>query len=210
MYETILFVDFDGTITAEETLDGAMRLFIPKKEYEEKVKEVLEGKISLSQALHSAFDHTPAAELPRLEEYVRGVALRPGFEAFLDTMDELKVPIVVISGGLKPLVETKLKAYENRFLGMHYVDIDTSGGFIRLDSKYDDGKEVLKKTDIMSQYEYRSAICIGDGYTDIHMALACDFVFARDVLAAALTEKGIPFHPWNDFYDVAEAIKSSR
>ncbi len=210
MYETILFVDFDGTITAEETLDGAMRLFIPEKEYEEKTKELLEGKISLSHALHFAFDHTPSAELPKMEEYVRGVALRSGFEEFLDVMDDLQIPVVVISGGLKPLVETKLKVYEHRFLGMHYVDIDTSGGFIKLDSKYDDGKEVLKKTDIMSQYEYAFAICIGDGYTDINMALASDLVFARDVLAKALAAKGIPFHAWNDFYDVLEVIKSSR
>ena len=37
-----------------------------------------------------------------------------------------------------------------------------------------------------------------------------DVVFARDKLAEILDQKGISYTPWNDFYDVAAAIKSSK
>lgn len=33
MYEKILFVDFDGTVTSEETLEGILRRFTDPGEY---------------------------------------------------------------------------------------------------------------------------------------------------------------------------------
>ena len=41
MYDTIVFVDFDGTITLEDTLEGAIRLFASLEEFRS-VKEKLE------------------------------------------------------------------------------------------------------------------------------------------------------------------------
>ena len=40
MYDTILFLDFDGTITSEETLEGSMRRTIDPDLYKEKQKEI--------------------------------------------------------------------------------------------------------------------------------------------------------------------------
>ena len=44
----------------------------------------------------------------------------------------------------------------------------------------------------------------------MNMAQAVDTVFARDVLAKFLTKLGRPYLPFEDFYTVAEAIRSSR
>ena len=41
----------------------------------------------------------PPALLPRMLDYVRGVSMRPGFAAFLDTCEALDIGVVVISGG---------------------------------------------------------------------------------------------------------------
>ncbi|HML38865.1 MAG TPA: haloacid dehalogenase-like hydrolase, partial [Bacillota bacterium] len=154
---------------------------------------------------HQVFDHTPSSRFPEMMEYVRKVPIRDGFPEFLDEMEALGIPVVVISGGLRQLLEEKIGKYRDRFLGMHYVDLDISGEYMKLVSDYDDGREVLKKTDIMAQYDYRTAICIGDSYTDLNMAAASDIVFARDILAAYLKKEGKPFIPWNDFYDVIKA-----
>lgn len=207
MYDTIIFVDFDGTITMEDTLDGAMRLFVSKEEYEEKYHEMIKGRLTLSEALHLVFDYTPSSRFPEMMAYIQKVPIRDGFAEFLDEMKALEIPVVVISGGLRQLLEVKIGEYKNRFLGMHYVDLDISGENMRLVSAYDDGKEVLKKTEIMAQYDYRTAVCIGDSYTDINMAAASNVVFARDILADVLKKEGKPFIAWNDFYDIIEAIK---
>lgn len=215
MYERIVFVDYDGTIMSQDTLGGAMRILVPKEEYEEKEREMLSGKITLSQAIHCAFDGRPSSRVQEIVDFVMGVEIRPGFEAFLDEMEALEIPVVVISGGLRQLIEPKIGKYRDRLLGMHYVDLDTSGETMRLVSDYDDGKEVLKKTDVMALYDYKSAIGIGDSYTDFNMSREClsregGMVFARDILADFLKREGIPFYPWNDFYDIVEIIKSSK
>lgn len=206
MYDKILFVDFDGTITAEDTLDGCLRLFVPQEEYDKSLQDMTQGRLTLSDALHQVFDHTPSSRFPEMMEYVRKVPIRDGFPEFLDEMKALDIPVVVISGGLRQLLEEKIGEYQDHFLGMHYVDLDISGEYMKMVSDYDDGKEVLKKTDIMAQYDYKTAICIGDSYTDLNMAAASDIVFARDILAAYLKSEGKPFIPWNDFYDVIKAL----
>ena len=68
----------------------------------------------------------------------------------------------------------------------------------------------MQKTLIMDRYEYRKAISVGDNITDYRMALASDQVFARDTLASILEKNKIPYTPWEDFYDVARSISSSK
>lgn len=210
MYNKILFVDFDGTITAEDTLDGALRLAVPKELYEEKTREMLSGRMTLAQVVREGFESIPSSMFPRMMEYLDQVQLREGFTQLLDTADELGIPVVVISGGLRQMIEKKIGHLQDRLLGMHYVDLDLTGQYMHLVSDYDDGMEILAKTKIMAQYDYKHALCIGDSYTDINMAVASDVVFARDKLAEILAQKGIAFTPWNDFYDVVAAIKSSK
>nr|HML38916.1 haloacid dehalogenase-like hydrolase [Bacillota bacterium] len=138
MYDKILFVDFDGTITTEDTLDGSMRLFVSKEEYDKKFHEMIQGSLTLSQALHLVFDNTPSSRFPEMMEYIHKVQIRDGFEEFLDEMEAVGIPVVVISGGLRQLLEVKIGKYKDRFLGIHYVDLDISGENMKLVSAYDD------------------------------------------------------------------------
>ncbi|HPX92816.1 MAG TPA: HAD-IB family phosphatase [Bacillota bacterium] len=210
MYETILFLDFDGTITSEETLEGSMRLCIDPLLYEEKEREMLEGRRSLADTLHLAFSLIPCNRMADIMAYVRNVPLRPGFDQLLDLAEEKGIPVVVISGGLKPVIEEKLSPYRDRLLDVHSVETRCVDGRIRLISPYEDKGDLMEKTRIMAQYSYKEAICAGDGHTDVRMALASEQVFARDTLAAILKKQGVPYEPWEDFFDVARLIKSSR
>lgn len=204
MFDTILFLDFDGTITTEETLSGAMRLCIDPALYREKAQEMMEGKRTLADTVRFAFENIPSASLPEIMEYVRGVPIRPGFAELLSGMQAQGIPVVVISGGLQPYVEEKLAPYRDRLLAIHSVELDTSGAMMALHSPYERGGDMLDKPLIMAQYAYRRAVCVGDGLTDIRMATLCEKVFARDELAQALRRKGTPFTPWEDFFDVLQ------
>lgn len=210
MYQTIVFTDFDGTITMEDTLAGAVRLFSDPEEFQLYSQKLTHGEITLSQVVRYAFDGAPSDLLPRLLSYVDTVPIRPGFSAFLQTMNELDIPVVVISGGIRQFSERKLAPWRQQLLGLHAVELDASGSTMRLISDYDDGNELLKKTDVMALYDYQHAIGIGDSFTDLNMAQAVDTVFARDVLAQFLQSHAKPFHPYEDFFSIAEAIKSSR
>ena len=210
MYKTIVFTDFDGTITMEDTLAGAIQLFASPEEFREYSEKLAAGTMTLSQVVRYAFDGAPSDRLPRMLDYVDSVAMRPGFSEFLDAMEALSIPVVVISGGVRQFSERKLAPYRSRLLGLHAVELDASGPEMRLLSQYDDGNELLKKTDVMALYDYERAIGIGDSFTDMNIAQAVDTIFARDVLAKFLQKLGRPFIPYEDFYTVAEAIRTAQ
>ena len=48
---------------------------------------------------------------------------------------------------------------------------------------------------------------VGDGFSDRCIAEAADRVFARDGLARYLGGRGVAYEPFDDFYDVAGALR---
>ena len=206
MYHRILFLDFDGTITSEETLEGCMALSIDRELYKQKQQEMMEGKITLAEALHQGFATIPAHKLPLMMDYVRGVPVRPGFKELLLAMKEEGIPVVVISGGLKPCIEEKLEPYRDLIMDVYSVNVEEEGGTLKLISDYEEKGDMMEKTLIMKKYDYEESICAGDSFTDIRMAKASDMVFARDRLAKILEKEGIDYIPWEDFYDIKDKI----
>ena len=210
MYRTVAFVDFDGTITLEDTLEGAIRLYADPEEYRAMRQKLVKGEITLSRVVRYAFDGAPSDRLTRMLDYVDRVGIRPGFPEFLDEMERQEIPVVVISGGIRQFVERKLAPYRDRLLGLHAVDLDVSGPGMRLVSAYDDGNELLKKTDVMALYPHEHAIGIGDSFTDRNMALAVDTIFARDELERYLQKLGRSYIPYGDFFDVVRTLQKSE
>jgi 2-hydroxy-3-keto-5-methylthiopentenyl-1-phosphate phosphatase len=49
-------------------------------------------------------------------------------------------------------------------------------------------------------------VYVGDGYSDRCAALAADRVFATDLLAEYLDERGVAYEPFTDLSDVAQAL----
>lgn len=208
MEKTIVFVDFDGTIMMEDTLDGSVRLFASSEEYRTVRGKLVAGEMTLSQVVRYAFDGAPSSRLGRMLEYVDSVQVRPGFSEFLDEMARRQIPVVVISGGIRQFVERRLAPYRDKILAIHAVDLDVSTEQMQLISPYDDGNELLKKTDVMALYKYSHAVGIGDSYTDMKMALAVDTIFARSELAQYLMKLKKPYLPYESFFDVIKAMNN--
>lgn len=202
IYDKILFIDFDGTITSQETLEGVMHRTIEPKLYKEKQQEMLSGKITLSEALHFGFGTIASHKIDIIMNYVRSIPIRDGFFDLLKLMKEKDIPVVIISGGLRPYVEEKLKPYKNLLLDIHSVVLDYSGEYMRLVSDYEEDGEIMQKTLVMAKYNYNYGICIGDSFTDFNMSQASDLIFARDILAQFLKKQGISYVPWEDFNNI--------
>ncbi len=206
MNKPIIFTDFDGTITTEDSISGAIMPYVDKKEFMEYAKKLEKGEITLSAVVRYAYDNRPAEWLDGMLKYIDTVKIRPGFEEFLDDMEKKGIPVVVISGGFRQFSERKLAPYMKKITALHAVEMNVDGDKLKVVSGYDDGNELLKKTDVMKLYDYDFAIGIGDSYTDKNMAQAVDRCFARDVLAAYLDKTGTPYTPYEDFYDVLKGI----
>lgn len=207
MYKNIVFIDFDGTITTEDTLTGAIRPFVSESEFREYYNKLKSGEMTLSQVVRHAYDGRSAELIPQMLEYIDSVDIRTGFEVFLDRMKELDIPVVVISGGFRQFSERKLRPYMGKITSLHTAELTVEEERIRLVSQYEDDNELLNKIEVMELYDYEYSIGIGDSFTDKNMAQAVDLAFARDVLAEYLDEAGVSYLPYEDFFDVIKGIE---
>lgn len=207
-YDKLIFVDYDGTITTQDTVLKSINLFMDPKEAYKTVTKLHEGEITLNKAVHGCFDGLDANLLDQMVDNIKDVNIREGFEEFLFRMDELQIPVVLLSAGFEPLIMSKIGHLKHSFLDMYYGRIDASGETLKIDSDFDDGIELINKQEVMNLYKSDMKIIIGDGLTDLGMAINADVAFARGQLVDMLKDRGVDYVLWNDFFDVTRKIEA--
>lgn len=202
----IVFCDFDGTITAEETFVAVLKKFAPEISAQ-LIPQMYARQLTLRQGVRQILESIPSALYPKMIELTKLQPIRPGFIELLDWLESEQVPIVVISGGLRGMVEVVLANLLPRIHAIHAVDVDTNGSHLRVESEYEGDTELVSKVDVMAQYPADEKIAIGDSITDLNMALQTSVVFARDRLAQYLDEQQKPYILWQDFFQVRDYLK---
>ena len=207
-HRRIVFCDFDGTITTEETFVEMLKRFSPEP-YETVAQQVLDGRLSLREGVCRMVEAIPTERFPDMQAYISAQVPRAGFSEFLDFLSRLKIPFVVVSGGILNQVRTFLSPLADRIAGMHGAELSLDDARLKLYSPYDGPRELVCKDKVLAEYEFDESMVIGDGITDIGMAEIADIVFARDHLANYLETSGVAFFHWNDFFDIAEQLERS-
>jgi 2-hydroxy-3-keto-5-methylthiopentenyl-1-phosphate phosphatase len=202
----IVFCDFDGTITSTETFVGVLKHFSPVLA-NELIPKILAKEITLRQGVRQIVESIPSSVYPdELLNFVQDKPIRPGLSSFIDYLDSRQIPFIVISGGLRCLVEAVLKRenlYE-RCAKIYAIDIDQTNERLKVLSEWESGNELVAKVDIIKQ-ECRNnekVIMIGDSITDLNASKFADVVFARDGLCNYLKQENIEFIEWKDFEDI--------
>ncbi|PMB23212.1 HAD-IB family phosphatase [Fischerella thermalis] len=201
----IIFCDFDGTITVSETFVAVLKRFAPQLSAQ-LIPEMYARRLTLRAGVRQILESIPSACYPEILEFTRKEPIRPGFTELLDFLEVEKVPLVVVSGGLRGMVEVVLGELVPRIHAIHAVDVDTKGEYLHPYSEFEDGTELVAKVKVMEKYPADEKIAIGDSLTDLNMALATPIVFARDRLAYYLEENQKPYIPWQDFLKVRDYL----
>lgn len=205
-FKKAVFCDFDGTITSKETLSGMVSHLLPER-WKEILPEMLARRMTLREGVKTLVESIPVKRYGEVIDFVMAVPMRPGLEELLDFLDGRGVPFIVLSGGLRGMVESRLGPLVKRVHDIYAVDTDLSGEYIRVSSMFEGETELMDKPRVISQYGAEQVIAIGDGFTDINMAQVSDLVFARDTLAQIMEKSGKAFIPWNDFSDVRRELE---
>ena len=208
----IVFCDFDGTITTEDTFVGAISPLVP--EVAGRILPALFAReISLRQGVREILEAIPSDRYPEILAYAARQPIRAGFEDFLDWLETRQIPIVVVSGGIEGMVRTVLsrpgrdgRLFSDRVASIAAMQVDTSGPQLRVSSRFEAGDELVAKVEVMKQYPTGVRVAIGDSVTDIAMARAADLVFARDRLQGYLQAVGKSYEPWEDFWQVRDRL----
>ena len=208
----IVFCDFDGTITSVETFVCVLKHFSPVLA-NEIIPKILAKEIPLRQGVRQILESIPSSIYPQqFLEFVQDKPIRLGLSKLLDYLDSKQIPFVVVSGGLRCLVESVLKR-ENLFercAKIYAIDVDTTNEHLKVVSPWESGSELVAKVDVIQSECQRNekVIMIGDSITDLNASKHADIVFARDKLCNYLKEENIEFIEWTDFEDIKTKLQS--
>ena len=201
----VVFSDFDGTITQEETFSLLMKTFAPEASAL-MIPRLLSGEITLREGVPAVVETIPSSRFPDMLEFMKKAKLRPGFESFLEKLAKRSIPFIVLSGSLEPLVMATLAPFQSLIHRVVAAAVDSQGPFLHVSSPHARHDELVYKPGILSEYPGSKKIVIGDSVTDYSMARAGDIVFARSLLAQDLVKSAIPYHKFETFFDISNNI----
>lgn len=206
MLPRTLVVDFDGTITEDDLLDTIARDFGDPDVYREVEDGLHDGSISLRECITREFEPVTTPLEDVVAWVLEHVRIRAGFAELVRTADERGWEFVVLSSGFHELIEPVLEREGVRVrVAANHVDPRPDGWRVQWSAETTCAEcgEECKRAALPDEGE---VVYVGDGISDRCAALASDRVFATRGLARYLDSAGIPYEPFDDFFDVAAAL----
>jgi 2-hydroxy-3-keto-5-methylthiopentenyl-1-phosphate phosphatase len=198
-----LVLDWDGTVTEEDTLHLVLLEFGDVALYDKVEAELEQGTLPLNEVIAREFA-TVTAPLEEVAEWVVEHAwIRPGFADVARAHRPL-----VLSSGFHELIEPVLareELLEHVELRANRLEPAADGWRVRfrISERCAICGEPCKRGDLPPDDE---VVYVGDGHSDYCAALAADRVFATGSLARWLGERGSSFHPLTDFVALAAEL----
>jgi 2-hydroxy-3-keto-5-methylthiopentenyl-1-phosphate phosphatase len=203
--------DFDGTILEEDISFMILEKYA-HGDWHIFNEQYNAGKINVAEFNKKAFGLVKATYEEQME-FIKGKdKLRPGFRELIELCKTQGIKFVVVSNGFDfyieyifnqlGLTDIEYHAAKVRFNNsrMHIYYINYDGRLLQSGFKdsYAD-KYIVEGYDI---------IYIGDGTSDLAPAKKCRTVFACKSLEDHCRQAGLPYMPFNDFYDIISYLKS--
>lgn len=196
-----LILDWDGTVTVDDTLILALREFGDWQVYLDAAAALRRGEITL----HEEIRRDAESITTPIEEVVgwlrQNLELRPGFHELAEAYRPL-----IVSSNFRQLIEPILRSHglelEVRANEVEWHPDGWRGTFRNSDACRTCG-EPCKRADVPKN---ENVVYVGDGYSDRCAAQAANRIFARDGLAAYLDEQGVAYERYDDFFDIAKAL----
>lgn len=205
----LVVVDFDGTITVEDSLVAIVQAHAPEV-FDEVEDALMAGRISLRECIRREFEAVAGDHDKIVGEAVARTRVRAGFASFVSAARAAGHRLVVVSSGFESIIRPVLarEGVEGLDVVAHEVHFTDAGGVVefRHGEDCDVCGEQCKRSVVTSMNDGGDVVYIGDGYSDHCAAMAADRVFARRGLARYLDGVGAPYEPFEDFTDVCAAM----
>lgn len=215
MKKTIIFSDFDGTITERDVILAIMEQFASADWINLKNKILYERTVTLKDGVEALFKMLDSSKKDEIVEFIKkNVKLRLGFKDFLQFCNENQIQFKVLSGGLdfhiEPILENLIDKKE-----IICNKANFNSKHITIDYKYLPKNCTLCgdcgccKIEAIENYPKESffRIIIGDSLTDLAPSKVADLVFARGDLIKYLEHEKISYIPFEDFYEVKKQLQ---
>ncbi|KAI1765533.1 HAD-like domain-containing protein [Hypoxylon sp. FL1150] len=221
--KAIFFTDFDGTITLQDSNDFMTDHLGYGAELRKKGnQDVLFGKRAFRDSFQEMLDSVKTPFDQCVATLLANVQLDPCFAEFFRWSREHNVPVVVLSGGMQPIIRALLAHLVGEEAVQHMQIV--SNDVVPRPGKSineDDGWDIKFHDD--SHFGHDKSLEIkpyaalpnrpilfyaGDGVSDLSAAKETDLLFAkagRDLVTYCEKEK-VPFVTFNDFSDIHKIV----
>jgi 2,3-diketo-5-methylthio-1-phosphopentane phosphatase len=217
----VLFTDWDGTVTLEDSNDYITEhLGFGDKRRKEINDEILVGAKSFRDGFREMLESIDAPFEDCVELLKKEIKLDPGFKDFYVWAKENNVPIVILSGGMRPIIESLLsklvgeQALDEIQIVSNDVRIHSNGKWEIVyhdDSSFGHDKSLAIRPYASIPKEERPILFYaGDGVSDLSAAAETDLLFAkhgRDLIKYCKTEN-IPYTEFQSYSDIHKGIQS--
>lgn len=216
MKRTVIFCDFDGTITKKDNIVSIMKRFAPPQ-WEQLKDDVLSEKMSIREGVGKMFSLLPTYETYALIEYALSMAeIREGFEQFVEYTKGEQISLYIVSGGMDFFVKPILKHFVSEE-SIFCNEADFSNDYISINWPHPCDNQCSNdcgccKPSILRKLTTKEdeIIVIGDSITDLQVAKQASFVYARDLLLQKCKELNIPHEPFESFHDIVSHLRKSK
>ncbi len=208
-----ILIDFDRTITVEDTLVYLLDRY-GMKDWK-KLDDAIEcDKITGEEALRIQMKSLRITPENAISELLEHIPIREGFREFLAASRVRNLPVRIVSGGFVEIIAPYLKQHEIEceVYANHISGLDEAGGW-EIECVHESlpgckslhckclSDEWLKKLG-------REAIFIGDGITDYCVSERVNIIFALagDALARKLQREQKHFFSFTTFFDVIDQL----
>ncbi len=202
-----VFTDFDGTITAEDTLVHLLDHYAGSS-WLEIERRVEAGTLSEEQGLRDEVALLRAPWAEALGQVLAAVPVDPGFAGFVAFCRERGWPLTILSGGLAPLIQAVLERE-----GLADLPFAANGLAFEADGRWRVVPATTPRINALCNHckSWHLAqiaaigtrtVYIGDGTTDRCPAGRADLVFAKGALAEWLEVRGIAHRPFSSFAEI--------
>ncbi len=210
MTDWVICSDFDGTICVPDSSDFLLSRFASTewKALEDLTwagtmteRESYQRQIALLNV------PWPEARAALLE----GVQIRPGFREFVTWTQARKIPFVILSSGLRPLIEALLQQAGIQDVRVESHDLRMTDNrwevILHGGARLEEHCSHCKCAHLVDYHaDGRRVIYIGDSFTDLCPSRHADVLFATDRLAESCEQSGLPFFPFTTFHDVRQRL----
>jgi 2,3-diketo-5-methylthio-1-phosphopentane phosphatase len=206
--KTVLFIDFDNTISQGDVLDSVIEKFSPTREWDHWQTEWREARISTLECLQRQMGGLEVDEATLLD-YVRKVNIDPDFVRLQAWAAGTGTELLIVSDNFTPILKEILRHHDVVAPPIYANELTFADRHIIPSFPFRSptcARCAHCKAVHFARYEGYRTIYVGDGLSDICPAMRADLVFAKDSLASYLRSQGRPYTPFENLEDVVRSL----
>jgi len=211
---SVVFFDFDNTITTFDVLDDLIKRFSINDKWKKLEKDWVDGKISSKKCLEGQLTGVRITK-KGLDDYLARITLDKHFKKLLALLrQEGSIPVIVsddFSFIIKTILKNngigKIKIFSNT---LRFSKDKLIPSFPHMNKLCLKSANCKRKHIFNNGYGKKKIIYIGDGLSDVCAAGHADLVFAKGKLLDYLENKKKPYAGFYNLSDVYTFLRNKK